>query len=247
MSHLPFVSRELLIEKEDAEGKARLACRLYFLRIAAKHPDIKLGASLRKSVFEVSMDRWVALGLPKWPNIGLDWIPEKHLPLLEVWKKEQAALIQNWAGHHNLAYQWVYEATDRTLSFGTFPKIPFNMVPAYGQPYFLWPPWRQDQTEDEYRSDLQVRFLRDSEKYIRAVAAERARFIPHRTSQESHYSWAAECICLRRSFADIAKRTNFRPSGGVTRQAVYQAVHSVLQRIDIPSSRQAKPGKQTQS
>ena len=218
---------------QDASATAVQECRLYFLRAAVKHPDIRLGDSLRERVFEPSEQFWVKLGLPAWPHALEKWMPEQHAALLPRFVAERARLIKEWAAGHNLGYEWVYAEAERTFLPGMFPTSLFALVPADGALRFHLPPWRIGESEEEYRKHLDATFQRQSDQFIQAVKLERSRFLNHRDSfsQMSRYSWAAEHVCLKQRFSVIARRA--RPER--TEQGVRKAVVLILERIGIPS------------
>jgi len=218
--------------KQEVSETARRECRLCFLRTAVKHPEIKLGDSLREKVFEPSEQFWVKLGLPAWPHTLEEWIPEQHEALLPRFVSERARLIEEWAAGHSLGYEWVYAEAERTFLPGWFPTSLFTVVPAYKPPPLR--PWRVGEPEEEYRKGAMASFRRQLESYIQAVKVERSPFLNHRDpfSQTSQYSWAAEHVCLKRRFSVIAN--NAKPAR--TEQAISKAVLKILARIGIPSN-----------
>jgi hypothetical protein len=223
-------------------------CRLHFLRAAAKHPDIRLGDSLRKKVFEPERQRWAALGLPAPQKLSQDWTHEQY-DALPSFYDARSRLIGEWAASHNLDYEWVHEAARDALGWEIFPTDPFHVIPGYQPPQFLWTPWCFDhESERGYRRRTAAAFQRTLAAYIERVSAERRRYLNHRFSHDSHYHWAVEHVCLGRRFSDIARETrNRKLKATMTRQAIRNAVLPILERIGIPPRDNPRKAKNSTS
>ena len=219
----------MIVNQEDAAATAVRQCRLNFLRAAAKHPKINLGDSLRKKVFEPGRQYWAELGLPIPQRPSQEWSQDQD-EALPLFSARQAELIENWAAHHNLNYEWVHEAARDALSWETFSDEPFSFIPGYNPPAFIWIAWYEGQSEQDYRKRVLGSFRRQLDRYIEGVTLQRGRFLNHRFSLASHYRWAAEHVCLGRGFSEIARKA--QPER--TKQAIRQAVLPLLKRIAIP-------------
>lgn len=201
----------------DRERKAHVAaveqCQLLFLRAAVNHPQIRLEASLREQV------------LARWP---LSWADNRRDGAV-VLPPECETLIINWAALNNLNYSWVvYHARRAILLWLLSPNAkPFEYELEVSSPP-IHPPLRLP------REPVQA-FLRRQmgqiEKELRDHSAmlskERAKVMPDRGSRDSHYRWAAERICLRWSYAKIAREN----SDHVSDPAVRKAVLRVLEKL----------------
>lgn len=230
----------MIVRHEAASETAIRECRLYFLRAAAEHPNIRLGESLRAKVFEPSGEMWAKLGLPV-PNVpSCQWRPGQDGALPEFYR-EQARLIGEWATGHNLNYDWVHQAAGDALGWPTFPAQPFNLRPGYEPPEFIWVGWYEGEAEKEYRKRVMASFRKQLGAYIRGAKLAHKEVLNHRDpfSQECLYAWAAEHVCLSRQFSEITE--NVRPAR--TEQAVRQGVLKVLERIGIPPNYNLRKAK----
>jgi hypothetical protein len=163
---------------------ASMECRRLFLVAASAHPEIRLEESLRNHAFSSA-------------QIGGD-LDE---------------LLRKWAMGHRLQYDWVlqeakllYFCSQRPNSKELSTAITFeSSMPVYEESFRL-PPWVS--TEDAVA--YQKRTLRMFRTFLRESTERRKRlrrkFISARESLSVHYRWAAERICLNRSWADIARK-----------------------------------------
>jgi hypothetical protein len=216
--------------RQKASETAISECRLHLLRAAAEHAEIRLGDSLRDAVFMPGRKHWADLGLPIPQKPATEWTTQQvqASPSYEV---QQERLIEQWSADNNLNYDWVHDAARQALAFEVFPERPFGYFPMFMPPRFLWPSWCFElESPVAYRNSCMARFEEVLDSYIRAVKTERRRFLSHRQSQNEHYEWAAERVCLLRGWSDIAKKHPVR----VSWQAVRKAVLPILNRVGIP-------------
>jgi hypothetical protein len=214
-------------------------CRLWFLRAATDHRVIRLGQALRTEVFDPSERRWVELGLPALADMGT-WNPVQHQPLFQEYLSERSRLIVEWAGSHNLAYEWVYALAERTFTPGWFPEKLFGLKPT-DAPKITAPPWHMDEPAKAYESRFYDSIQQQFDRFIRDVQLSRAAFLNHKDpmSQASHYTWAAEHVCLGLDFSAIALKS--KPER--TPQGIRQAVLPILERIGVLPHLQRRTAK----
>jgi hypothetical protein len=219
-----------MIEKQEEHSDTALReCRLHFLRAAAAHPRIILGDSLRRQVFEPSKKRWRELGLPEDPDPRRGWTLEQYHALVPYYSAE-AQFVRRWASHHHLNYEWVRQAADEIFGAASFPSSPFSTAQRYAFKDFSWADWHfEREDESTYRKRMRAMFRTALNQHISTVKLKRAQFLKDRGSQSSHYRWAAERVCLRWGWSQIAEENRVP----VSWQAVRQAVLPILARIGI--------------
>jgi hypothetical protein len=133
-------------------------------------------------------------------------------------------------------YDWVIaEAAGQLSNWRSFPEIEgsFTVVLGYEPPLFYIEAWHVDhESEISYRKRMKAKFASALQAHIRDVNRLRSRLLPDRGSQNSHYRWAVEYVCLKWKWSDIARDNGAH----VTWQAVSKAVRPILAKIGIPES-----------
>lgn len=217
--------------------------RRLFLQAAARHPLIRLGASLDDMVLK-PLDRFCRrLGISE--RSILDWKDSEFLALRQ-YHQERDRLIQGWAVKHNLGVEWVHLAALQEIgTWKAFPRPPEVAFGQFSRMYFPersgneWPPvWSY--WAGESATAYRARALQLAKLEVDAViqAGRRAQKTPG-GSQLQHYRWAAERVCLNRTLDRIAcSRYN---DSSVTNQAVSKAVLPLLRELGFPSSQPKKP------
>jgi hypothetical protein len=178
---------------------------------------------------------WSELGLPV-PNLpASEWKPV-HWTAIEPWNQKHEALLRGWAEDLNLHYDWVLsEASAQLTTWRSIPEIKgaFTGILGYRAPRFYIESWHADyEMETRYRTRMKAKFEAALESHIRDVNQLRSRLLPDRGSQAAHYRWAAEYVCLKWKWTDIARENGTE----VTWQAVSKAVRRILAKIGIPTT-----------
>ena len=213
------------VKEIDIPQIALYECRLLFLRAAAIHPQIRIWDSLRKKVSEPIRRGRTAVG---------EWTDELT--------HQRARLIASWMADHNLSHEWVLSMAFDQVVCWPLPKEPFAIFPGYPTPRFVWREWCfGHETETAYKKLIRVEFRKALDAYIGEVKRRRLRLLDDRGSQNAHYRWAVEHVCLGWGWSKIANKNGY----SVTEQAVRKAVLEILKRIEIPyknnSTRAKKP------
>ena len=221
-------------DPESKEQRAIDECRRLFLIAAAKHPKIRLALELRERVLIPTQKLWSKLGLPARDKPPSQWRP-KHWQALESWNPEQERLLQDWMTDFHLNFDWVLsEAVEQLANWRSFPEQEeaFTWLIGYRAPrVFLDPCFFDHESEKKYRRRMKDRFESVLEAHVRDVKRLRGQFLPDRGSRRTHYCWAAEHVCLGRTWSDIAK-VHAVP---ISWQAIQKAVTPILKRIGIPT------------
>jgi hypothetical protein len=196
------------------EDIVRRECRRLFLIAASKHEEILLIDSLHEKVFSK---------LPGTPA-------------------ELERLLRDWSGPHRLDYTWVLDAARNLYYFSRTPnsdKVLYATFetswPAYEAGPFSPSPWAPNEDLDKYRQRVILKFEQYIDELIVQIKESR-RPLQHRGSQSDHYRWAAECVCLKLGWTEIADRHARKHQQFVTPQAVRDAVLKVLEKIGIRES-----------
>jgi hypothetical protein len=208
--------------------------------VAAEHPKIRVGETVKERVFEPSKELWVSLAWPG-PHVPVsEWTREQFIAC-DTWEHERSQMIKKWSADHNLNFEWVRRAAIDALSFGSWSAKPFGSILGHRPRDLPWLPWFEFASEPTCRKEMKAYSQKTLEPHIRDVKRERGRFLPDRSSQGNHYRWTAERVCLGWKWHAIAN--NNKPS--VSWQAVEKAVRKILQRIDVPEVQSKRPKKST--
>jgi hypothetical protein len=211
-------------------------CRAHFLRAAVQDPEIRLGHYLDEEVREPSEKLWEELGLPVPPRPSNEFTPEQW-HAAEQYSLKKRDLIEDWAAHHRLPYEWVHRAAMDTLACRFSPENAFSEIPGY-LPQGSWPGWAfEHESESAYRK----RMRQAVDGYISNVKLARKKLLHHRQSRDKastakdsrsrQYRWAAEYVCLKWGWSKIVAKNPV----WVQWQAVREAVLPILEQIGIPS------------
>jgi hypothetical protein len=215
---------------ESDEQTAIRECRMLFLRTAAEHPQVQLGKTLRRTVFEPLQRLWGELGLH---DREFSWTDEGQ-KRSRAYGEETERLLESWADSHALLIEWVVDAGREQI--GTWFPFPehgaFETAPGYHPPEFYVPTWFQVEGREEYRTRTLQRFRADLDKYIRTVEKKRRQLLKDHGSQAAHYTWCVERACLGWTYSQIALKNGSR----VSSRGVQKAVSPILKRIGIPES-----------
>ena len=217
------------------ESTAVAQCRRLFLRAAAHHPETRLADSLRARVLTPTEESWKRLGLPV-PNLpASQWTPNQRTAK-ESWDCQHIKLLHEWAEDLNLQYDWVIsEAAAQLTIWRSMPGVKgaFTGILGYEPPLFYIEAWHfEDELERRYRKRMKAKFASALQAHVRDVKRLRSRLLADRGSQNSHYRWAVEYVCLKWKWSDIARENGTH----VTWQAVSKAVRPILAKIGIPES-----------
>jgi hypothetical protein len=216
--------RKHLLKRKPIDAKARRECRREFLIAASKHKEILLVDSLDEEVF---------FNFPEGDKF-------EHL-------------LRRWARHWHLNYPWVltearnlYDSRRRPDSRELAPFTFETSKPAHLPPLFGGPAWVENgppDYEERFLASFKD-FLSDWIKQckgIRKRLQQRHRRHGQYTGQyhrPDHYLWAAEHICLKRGWTQIAEKNDL----GINISGVRDAVHKVLDDIQLPRKYKAKRG-----
>lgn len=141
-------------------------------------------------------------------------------------------------------YAWVLGAARFLYDISRTPKTKElrdfgfdRSTPAYGIPPFHVPAWVPNEELDDYRERVIKEFREFLTNWIEECKDSRSRLMLDRGARPRHYKWAAEWVCLERSFGKIALDYGLetRVRHGVKRQTVHQAVDKVLIELGVKS------------
>jgi hypothetical protein len=207
------------LKRKTIDANVRRECQREFLIAASKHEEIRLVDSLHDEVFS------------KFPD-----------------GDELERFLLNWADHpnRNLAYPWVLDAARNLYHISWIPhyrrlaKKNFETsLPAHSPQPFLGTPWVLNDDIDRYENRLRTAFEEFLTDWIKQCNGIRKRSkqkhrrqgtYSGRYHKPDHYRWAAEYVCLKRGWTEIAKTNQL----GIYIQGVTQAVNKVLDDIGIP-------------
>jgi hypothetical protein len=230
------------VTKESNEQTGIRECRLVFLRAAAAHSEIRLGETLHSMVFASLKKSWSDRGLG---DREFGWTDEGQIQSA-AYDDEREQLLVAWATESRLPFDWVIEAgRDQIGAWFAFPDDhrnelhAFCVLPGYDPPDFYIPTWFSNEEEKVFRRRVLKQFRSDLDSHIRSLRLLRSDLLSDRGSQNTHYRWAAERVCLGRTWYQIAA-ANGVP---ISSQAISKAVTVILHQIDVPLKRNLQIGK----
>jgi hypothetical protein len=228
--------------RENAEEPAIREDRNWFLIAADEHPEIRLGASLRRCVFDPLQKQRRELGLDApgfYPDV---WLTPEGQEIQQVWDRQHKKLIAAWVrSHHLIEFDWVYEATSHQVSsWATWPDMPaFTLKAGYTSQPFSFPSWFPPESKRAYRERCASAFRSRLDKHIDDVERARDQFLSHRGSLEKHYGWAALHLILGWSWSEI-ERYNARSGEVGSRQIVSRRCKTLINELHRLTSGEAE-------
>lgn len=153
-------------------------------------------------------------------------------------EREQA--LDKWVKDWKLTAPWcrqlALEMIDAPFDNASLPATFLLVCPGWDPLRGGWPKAEED-IRQEFESELR------RHKEVMARLARERRFLNAAEKRNgAHFIWAATYQVARRSFAEIARSLS-APGETVTDEAVRQAVHAVLERIDLPIRAPDKGGR----